>query len=101
MLQSEKVYSVSIDIKNINYGLGSSCAFVIFYVDVINDFVYYLPLQDYFISNPREFNKLEKNKSTMTVHIPCDNIVCEDDYDLQQIAKSVYVNGPSRNLRKA
>ncbi len=101
LLQSEKIYSVSIDIKNINYGLGSSCAFVIFYVDVINDFVYYLPLQDYFISNPELFDRLEKNKSIMAVHIPCDNIVCENDYDLQQIAKSVYVNGPSRNLRKA
>lgn len=101
LMKDGKKYALEIDIKNINYGLGSSCAFVIFYVDVINKIVYYLPLQDYFISKPELFDRLEKNKSTMTVHIPCDNIVCEDDYDLQQIAKSVYVNGPSRNLRKA
>ena len=36
----------------------------------------------------------------MIVHIPIDNILSDDDFDLQEIAKSVYVDGPSRNLRK-
>jgi len=59
-----------------------------------------LPIQDYFIANPVLFDKLENNSQTINVHIPYDNIVCEEDFDLQQIAKSVYINGPSRNLRK-
>lgn len=63
--------------------------------------VYYLPIQDYFIANSDEFDRLEKNKSKMTLYIPKDNIVNDEDFDLQQIAKSVYVDGPSRDLRKA
>jgi hypothetical protein len=68
--------------------------------DVVNEVVYYLPLQDYFISNKASFDKLENNKESINIHIPCDNIVCAEDFDLQQIAKSVYVDGPSRRLRK-
>ena len=78
----------------------SYSAFVIFYVDVEEETVYYLPLQDYFISKPELFDKLDNNKSQITVHVPCDNIVCENDFDLQQIAKSIYIDGPSRKLRK-
>ena len=92
--------SFSRDIKTINYGLGSSTAFVLFLVSVDEDTVYYLPIQDYFISDTSRFEQLAKNKTSMNVHIPEDNIVCPDDYDLQQIAKSVYVGGPSESLRK-
>ena len=78
-----------------------SSAFVIFYVDTTNEIVYYLPLQDYFISHPTYFDKLDSNKNSINIHIPSDNIVSEEDFDLQQIAKSVYVDGPSRKLHKA
>ena len=37
----------------------------------------------------------------MTIHIPCDNTVCDEDFDLQEIAKSIYVGGATRNLHKA
>lgn len=99
-LKSENVYSLEIDIKTVRYGLGSACAFVIFYADVENEMVYYLPLQDYFISKPELFDRIDNNKSQITVRISCDNVVCDEDFDLQQIAKSVYVDGPSRQLRK-
>lgn len=59
-----------------------------------------MPLQDYFIANPKEFDRLEKNKETINVHIPTSNVVDDDDFELQQIAKSVYIDGPSRNLRR-
>jgi len=88
------------EIKTIRYGLGSSSAFVLFYVDNVNEIVYYLPIQEYFIANPKLFDKLDTEQKTMNVHIPIDNIVSEDDYNLQQIAKSVYVGGPSRRLHK-
>lgn len=46
------------------------------------------------------FDKLDTVQERMNVHIPIDNILSDDDFDLQEIAKSVYVDGPSRNLRK-
>ena len=94
-------FSFSLDIKTINYGLSSSVAFVLFYVLVDEGKVYYLPIQDYFIANPSLFERLEKNGATLNVHIPLDNVVSDNDFDLQQIAKSVYVGGPSRELHKA
>lgn len=83
--------------------MSSANAFVLLYVDVDVDSeqVYYLPIQDYFIANPTLFDQLEQNQSKMNVHIPCDNLVSDNDFELQQIAKSTYVGGPSRNLRKA
>jgi len=86
--------------KTIMYGLGSSSAFVLFYVDNSNEIVYYLPIQDYFIANPNLFELLNSDQKTINVHIPLDNVVSEDDFDLQQIAKSVYVDGPASSLRK-
>lgn len=73
---------------------------MLFYVDVENEVVCYLPIQDYFITNKTFFDKLEMRQEKIGVHIPIDNILSDDDFDLQEIAKSVYVDGPSRNLRK-
>lgn len=99
-LKEKEAFAFSMEIKTVNYGLSSPIPFVLFYVDVDREIVYYLPLQDYFIANPTMFDRLEKNKNTLDVHIPLDNIVSEQDFDLQQIAKSVYVEGPTRNLHK-
>lgn len=99
-LQKGDVISFPIEIKTVNYGLGSSVAFVLFVVDVDEENVYYLPLQDYFIANPNEFERLEKNKETINIHIPTCNIVSDNDFELQQISKSVYVDGPTRSLRR-
>ncbi|MEE1076056.1 MAG: DUF4365 domain-containing protein [Acutalibacteraceae bacterium] len=101
LLKVKNVFSLEIDIKTILYGLSSPNAFVVFLVDVINEEVYYLPLQDFFISNISYFDKLENNKKTINIHIPCDNKVSEEDFDLQQIAKSIYVGGPSKELHKS
>ena len=100
-LKQEGCFTFSLDVKTINYGLSSPVAFVLLYVTVEDKQIYYLPLQDYFIANPELFDRLSENKTTLNVHIPCDNIVREDDYELQQIAKSIYVGGPSKRLRKA
>ena len=99
-IQNGAVISFPIEVKTVNYGLGSNGAFVLFVVDVDKETVYYLPLQDYFIANPNEFVKLEKNKEKINVHIPTCNTVSDNDFELQQIAKSVYIDGPSRNLRR-
>jgi hypothetical protein len=100
-LNGGDVFSFSMDIKTINYGLNCRYAFVLFYVDVENEAVYYLPLQDYFISNKDLFNTLENNKSTMAIHIPCDNIVSDNDFELREIAKSTYIGGCSSDLHKS
>ncbi len=100
LLNDQKTYSFPLDIKTINYGLSSATAFVLFYVLVEEEMVLYLPIQDYFIADKTRFDRLEHNASTLNVHIPCDNILNEDDFDLQEIAKSVYINGPSRHLYK-
>lgn len=92
--------SFDLDVKTINYALSSSTAFVLFLVDTTEEMVYYLPIQDYFIANSQLFESAENNDSTVTLHISPDSIVCNNDSDLREIAKSVYVDGPSKRLRK-
>lgn len=99
-LKNKNVFSFPLDVKNVNYGLGSNVAFVLFLVDVDEKRVYYLPLQDYFISDLSLFDRSESDQDKMNLHIPCDNIVSDDDFERQQIAKSIYVDGRSINLRK-
>lgn len=100
LLKKKNCFSFSLEVKTISYALGCPSAFVLFYVNVQNEEVYYLPIQDYFIANKKLFEKLDTDQNTIKVHIPIDNILSDDDFDLQEIAKSVYVDGPSRNLRK-
>ena len=97
-LKREPVFSFPLEIKTINYALSSSTGFVLFYVDVKNEIVYYLPIQDYFISNKELYDVLNSDQEKLSVHIPADNILSEDDFDLQQISKSIYIDGPSKNL---
>lgn len=92
--------SFDMDVKTINYALGSVVAFVLFLVDITEEIVYYLPIQDYFIANPHLFESAEHNCSTVNLHIPPDNIVCNNDNDLREIAKSAYAGGSSKRLRK-
>ena len=100
LLKTTNSYSVEIEIKTVRYGLSSSIPYVIFFVDVNKEEVYYLPLQDYFIANANLFDRLEKNSETISVRIPIDNVVNEEDFELRQIAKSVYVEGPTKKLHK-
>jgi hypothetical protein len=89
-----------LSVKTINYALGSSIAFILCLVDVTEEKVYYLPIQDYFIANPDKFDSVENNKSTVTVHIASDNILNNDTEELCEIAKSVYVDGPGKKLKR-
>lgn len=98
VLKGEEYIPFSMEIKTINYGLSCSNTFILFYVDVVQAKVYYLALQDYFISNRELFDRLENNKSTVTLHIPIKNVVSDEDSDLREHAKKLYKNGPSRDL---
>lgn len=74
-LKKEEAFSFSMESKTIKYGLSSSSAFVLLYVDVNREVVYYLPIQDYFISKPEMFHKLDTEQEKISIHIPIDNVV--------------------------
>ena len=99
-IKSAPVFSFQMEKKTILYALNGSNAFVLFLVDVSKEIVYYLPLQDYFISDPKCFDSLDSDTESMAIHVPVDNILSRDDYDLQCIAQSRYIDGPGRALRK-
>ena len=99
-LKREDAFSFPLETKTIMYALNSANAFVLFYVDVTNEVVYYLPIQDYFIADKKRFDKLDGNQDTINVHIPIDNMLSEKDSELQDIARSTYVDGPSKKLKK-
>lgn len=73
-----------------NYAVCCKTPFVLFLVDLQSQIAYYLPLQDYFIANKERYERLSANKSSITVYIPVDNIVGEEDSDLIAISKSGY-----------
>ena len=79
-------------VKTASYAITCSNPFVLFVVDLRTNIVYYLALQDYFISNPDLIKKLSKNKKYITVHIPLSNVLSPEKSDehLIRIAKSSY-----------
>jgi len=99
-LTKKRVLSFPMATKTINYALSSSTPFVLFYVDIVNEIVYFLPIQDYFISHKELFKKLEGNQETLTLHIPISNILAQCDAALVAIAKCTYVDGPGDSLRR-
>lgn len=44
------------------------------------------------------YDLLINGQKYISLHIPLDNVLSEEDFDLQQIAKSIYIDGPSKNL---
>ena len=82
--------SFPLPVKTANYAISCRNPFVLFLVDLKAEIAYYLALQDYFIANPDSYVRLSKNSSTITVHVPVDNVVSHEDSDLIAIAKSGY-----------
>lgn len=83
--------SFPIDIKTLNYALNCKNAFMIVLIDVINEKIYYKPIQDYFIANECCFDKLKKNKDKVSIHFDEEDLLNEkNEFDLQNIAKSLY-----------
>ncbi|MBP3255309.1 MAG: DUF4365 domain-containing protein [Clostridia bacterium] len=84
--------SFSLDVKTINYALNCKYAFILFVVDVNCEDVYYIAIQDYFIANPDCFEKLKNNTNSMSIFFSAkDKLDEENDYELIQCAKSVYI----------
>lgn len=83
--------SYPLDVKTINYALNCKNAFILVVVDIITEEVYYITLQDYFIANRDCFESLNKNTSTINIHMfESDKLTKENDDDLRAVAKSTY-----------
>lgn len=91
-LKNEECFSYKLERKTINYALRSNDAFLLLLADLVNNKVYYLPIQDYFIENESEYATLEKkNDGGMMLHIPIANVVTKDeDAALVELAKCTY-----------
>lgn len=89
--KTQNYISFPLDVKTINYALNCRNAFMLVLVDVISENVYYKTLQDYFIANKWCFEKLKTNGSKMNIRIfEEDLLLKENDFDLQNVAKSSY-----------
>lgn len=99
-MNTKKGISYPLEIKTTNYGLSCSYAFVLFLVDVNEEKVYYLPIQDYFNSNPTYFKKIETNNATINVHIPYSSLITDNDLELCKLALSVYVRTEPNKIIK-
>lgn len=98
---THKFVSLEIKVRTINYALSRANSYVVLLVDISNETVFYLPIQEYFIAEPANFDKINGDQENITIRIPTDNIVLDDDKNLQEIAKSRYVGGPGRGLHRA
>jgi len=78
-----------LEIHTINYALSSSIPFILLLVDVVNNIVYYLSIQNYFIDNPDLQNRLS-NTSTVRLHLNPANVLNHNDYELQRLTHSRY-----------
>lgn len=90
-LKKDRAFRWTLEKKTINYALNSKDAFLLFVADLNNNRVYYLPLQDFFITYPNAYDVLRKDTKTMTVHIPLENEVTrENDEQIVILTKASY-----------
>lgn len=92
--------SVSMKISTLNYALTHAESFLLICVDVITEKAYYLPIQEYFIADNTLFDKLNSEQENLTLRIPADNVVTQDNANLVEIAKSRYVGGATPRLHR-
>lgn len=89
-IEEKNGFSFDLDIKTINYALDSSVAFVLIVVDINEEDVFCVPIQDYFIANPKYFNKLN-NKISINIKFNEENLLSEYENELKELAKSTYI----------
>ena len=107
LLKNDSLISFPLEIKTINYGLGSSNPFVLFLVDVAAETVYYFAIQESFIANKSLFDRLEQiatknpTQKTLNLKIPVKDRLEVASEALKELACKTYVCGPSRSLKVA
>ena len=78
------------DVKTVNYALGTANAFVLFLVDIVEEVVYYLAIQEYFMRNPQKMNAAKSNNSSVRIQIPVTNTINENTVELCELARRTY-----------
>ena len=92
LVAKDTEFSYPLGKEFIEYALRSSEAFVLLLCDLMNEKVYYLPLQDYFINNPEEYKRLRSDTGTMKMRVPVTNIVDNaHNEELVALANNSYV----------
>lgn len=99
LLKDNQTISFPLEIKTICYGLGKKHAFVLLVVDVVAEIVYYQNIHEYFIENPALFQKLDGDAKAMSIRIPIENRLDDDDLPLRLYASTGYEGGPYPGLR--
>lgn len=97
LLSSDEV-SFPMQVKTIEYALGSPVAFILFVADTSTEDVYYQCVQDYFIHHTELFEKL--GQETINIRIPVSHNLKVSDDLLQKWAKATYVDGPGHSLKQ-
>ena len=98
LINNGEAISFPMPVKTIEYALGSQTAFLLFVADTVNQTVYYQCVQDYFINNIDCFDRLDQG--TINIHIPVSQKLPGDDSLLQGWARTTYVDGPGKQLRR-
>ena len=89
--------SFSMPVKTIEYALGTPNAFILFVADTTSNIAYYQCIQQYFIDHKDLFDKLAQQ--TITIHIPVSQVLPGNDEQLQQWARTTFINGPRKALK--
>lgn len=90
--KKKSYYSFPLDIKTINYALESKIAFVLVIVDINSEEVYCIPLQDYFIANIKEYNKVFTTQDSISIRFTDENLLNNVEEELREISKECYSN---------
>ena len=100
-VDKNKYIALSIDVKTVKYALGTSTAFVLFVADINpeNEKVYYECVQDYCISNPSIFNKLDDQK-TVTIRVSVEQELSIGDDILKELATVIFVNCDPKKIKR-
>lgn len=102
LLKKSGEVSFPLEVKTINYALGSANSFVLLVVDVKNEVIYYECLQDLFISDHVLYQKLDREGAkTINIRIPVSNRLEEDDSALQEIARARFLLNSQGELVRA
>lgn len=86
------VISFQMKVKTLLYAVNSTIPFLLFLSDINNQIVYYLNIQDYFISDEKAYEKLYSGQENLNVHIDPHNVLNEQDIELQKIALKTYIS---------
>lgn len=76
-------------VKTAKYALNGYCPFILFLVDLENETVYWQSIKDYAILNPDFEKRIDKNSTSVRIHIPREQVLTIDnDSKLCELAKN-------------